>query len=157
MAKKKQASWKDQRHSLEQRKDAVAELTAQYGNEADEDLCRMLTELKTEKERLENELQLVSERLEAIGQLLADRWEQSFQTSVTIDDVTYSRQLRLYVSAADKERYHQWLKDNGMEVLIQPTVAPKTTEALVRERLEEGLPVDQEEMGLKVTYKNTVR
>lgn len=157
MAKKKQATWKDQRHTLEQRKDAVAELTAQYSNESDEALCRMLSELKAEKERLENELQLISERQEAVGQTLADRWEVSDQTSVTIDDVTYSRQLRLYVSAANKELYHEWLRENEMGDLIKETVAPKTTEALVRERLENGMSVDQDAMGLKVNYKNTVR
>lgn len=155
MARKKEASWKDQRHTLEQRKDAVAELTAQYSSETDEALCGLLTELKSEKERVENELQLISERVEAIGQVLSDRWELTGHTSVTIGDVTYSKQLRLYVSAANKEQYHQWLKDNGMEVLIQPTVAPKTTEALVRERLENGLSCD--DMGLKVNYKSTVR
>jgi hypothetical protein len=42
-----------------------------------------------------------------------------------------------------------------MEVLIQPTVAPKTTESLVRERIEQGLPVDQ--MGLTVNYKSLVK
>ena len=155
MARKKTSSWKDQKHTLEQRRDAVADLERQYANETDENLCRLISELKNEKERLENEEQLISERLEAIGQVLSDRWDVTGHSSVTVDDVTYSKQLRLYVSAADKEAYHQWLRENGMEVLIQPTVAAKTTEALVRERLENGEPTDQ--MGLKVTYKSTVR
>jgi uncharacterized protein YprB with RNaseH-like and TPR domain len=68
---------------------------------------------------------------------------------------TFSINLRLFVSTKDKEAYHQWLKDNDMEVLIQPTVAPKTTESLVRERIEQGLPVDQ--MGLTVNYKSLVK
>jgi hypothetical protein len=155
MARKKTSSWKDQRHTLEQRRDAVADLERQYKGETNEDLCRLLDELKNEKERLENEVQLISERQEAIGQVLSDRWTETGASSMVVDGQTYSIQLRLYVSAKDKEAYHQWLKDNDMDVLIQQTVAPKTTESLVRERLENGLPCD--EMGLNINYKSTVR
>jgi len=155
MARKKQSTWKEQRHTLEQRRDAISSLESQYKNETNEDLCRLLSELKSEKERLENEIQLISERAEAIGQVLSDRWAETGMSSMVVDDQTYSIQMRLYVSTKDKEAYFQWLKDNDMEVLIQPTVAAKTTESLVRERMEQGLPVD--EMGLTVNYKSLVK
>lgn len=156
MARKKQSTWKEQRHTIDQRRDAIATLEAGYKNENDVDLCKMLHELKSEKERLENELQLISERREAIGQVLADRWQEAGYSSLDVDGVgTFSIDVRLFVSTKDKEAYHQWLKDNDMEVLIQPTVAPKTTESLVRERMEQGLPVDQ--MGLTVNYKSLVK
>jgi hypothetical protein len=156
MARKKPSTWKEQRHTIEQRRDAVSTLEAQYKNEEDVALCKLLQELKEEKERLENEQQLISERMEAIGQVLSDRWSEAGYSSLDVDGVgTFSINLRLFVSTKDKEAYHQWLKDNDMEVLIQPTVAPKTTESLVRERIEQGLPVDQ--MGLTVNYKSLVK
>ncbi len=68
---------------------------------------------------------------------------------------TFSVQPKLHVSAGDKELYHRWLRENGLETLIQPTVAPKTTEALVRERLEEGLPCDG--IGLNIHFRRVVR
>lgn len=157
MARRKQSTWKDQRHTLEQRRDAVSEITSSYAHETDEALCRLLLELKTEKERLELEQQKVSERTEAISQMLADRWEHPDRnvTSMEVDGITFSLGQRLYVSTQDKEAYHQWLRNNDMEALIQNQVAPKTTESLIRERLENGLPCD--EMGLKINYKSTVK
>jgi len=68
---------------------------------------------------------------------------------------TFSLQRKLHVSTADKEVYHAWLRDNGLEELLQLNVPPKTTEALVRERLEDGKP--HEHMGLTVFFKNVVR
>lgn len=156
MAKKKTSSWKDQKHTLEQRRDAITSLSDTYRGLSSVDLCKKLVEIRSEQERLELEQQQLSEQVEAIGQLLADRWTEEGISSLEVADVgSFSLHNKLYVSAKDKPAYHQWLKDNGMDVLIQPQVAPKTTEALVRERLEQGLPCD--EMGLNINYKLTVR
>jgi hypothetical protein len=100
--------------------------------------------------------QRLSERIEAVGQLVADRWDKEGITSMNVEGLgTFTAQTKLYVSAPDKETYHKWLRDNSLETLIQSSVAPKTTEALVRERLEEGLPCDG--FGLSIHYKTLVR
>ena len=153
--KKHKASWKDQIHTLEQRREAVDELVTTYQNEVDENLCRMLSELKAEKERLEVELQRISERREAIGQVLDVRWDAKGINSIEVDGEEYSRDFKLYVSTGDKAAYFQWLRQNEMSVLIQETVAAKTTESLVRERLESGKSVDG--MGLNVHFKSVVK
>jgi hypothetical protein len=153
--RKKKPSWKDQRHTLEQRREAVDALVNRYQTESDEELCRMISELNNEKERLKNELQQVSERLEAVGQTLDTRWEPLGISSIEVDGVTYSREMKIHASVANKEVYFAWLRENGMEVLIQETVAAKTTEALVKERLEDGH--DVEHMGLSLFYKSVVK
>lgn len=107
-------------------------------------------------DKLDLQKQRLSERIEAIGQVVADRWDAEGIASMNVEGLgTFSAQARLYVSASDKVVYHEWLKSNNLESLIQPTVAPKTTEALVRERLEEGLPCDG--LGLNIHYKTIVR
>lgn len=115
-----------------------------------------MQELREQTDNLDLQKQRLSERIDAIGQVVADRWDKEGITSMNVEGLgTFSAQTKLYVSAPDKETYHQWLKDNNLESLIQPTVAPKTTEALVRERLEEGLPCDG--FGLAIHYKTVVR
>ena len=155
MARKK-AGWTAQKHTLQQRRDAIQTLTDQFSTQESVALCRKIMDIREEQARLEVEAQRLSEQLEAVGQVLADRWTAEGITSLNVDGVgTFSLVPKLYVSAQDKEVYFQWLRENGQEGLIQPSVAPKTTEALVRERLEEGQPCD--EMGLNITYKTTVR
>jgi hypothetical protein len=156
MARVKKAGWQTQKHSLEQRRDAVQGMMDLYREEADIALCRLLADFRDQAKELEVRQQEISEHVEAIGQLLADRWSAQGQNSVNVEGLgTFSIYPKLYVATADKTAYFQWLRDNGMEALIQPSVPPKTTESLVRERLEEGQPC--EGMGLSITYKSTVR
>lgn len=156
MARAKKAGWQKQKHSLIQRRDAVQQIMDSFQAEESIALCRKLADLRAEQDQLEVEQQMLSEQVEAIGQLLADRWTAEGMTSLSVDGVgTFSLYPKLYVSAESKEAYFQWLRENGMEALIQPAVPAKTTEALVRERLEEGQSC--EGMGLNITYKTTVR
>jgi hypothetical protein len=151
----KRSSWKDQKHNLEQRRDAVGAYTAEFASVDTNDLLRKIKELRDEDAKLEVLKQQISEKLEAISQVVCDRWELEGVSSMNIDGDTYSVTTKLYVSASDKEKYFEWLKANGMENLIQQNVAPKTTESLVRERLEEGQPC--EEMGLNIHFKTSIR
>jgi len=156
MARKTKAGWQQQKHSLEQRRDAVQTMMDAYRDEGSVALCRLMADFREELGQLELRQQEISEHLEAIGQLLSDRWIAEGQTSLTVEGLgTFSIYPKLYVSTAEKETYFQWLRDNGMEALIQPAVPAKTTESLVRERLEEGQPC--EGMGLNITYKSIVR
>lgn len=153
---KRNKSWKDQLHTLDQRREAILELVEQYTPEESEDLLRDLQNLRTQQDELDLKKQRLSERIDAISQVMADRWDAAGVSSMKIDDLgTFSLQVKLHVSTADKEVYHAWLRENGYETLIQPTVAPKTTESMVRERLEEGLPCDN--IGLNIHYRTVVR
>jgi hypothetical protein len=156
MARKKASSWKDAKHTIDQRRDAIASYLAEFGNGDTVDLLKKIVELRDEDARLDVLKQQISEKLEAISQTICDRWQAQGISSMDVDGIgSFSINTKLYVSAADKEKYFQWLKDNGLESLIQPQVAPKTTESLVRERLEEGQPCD--EMGLNIHYKTSIR
>jgi len=156
MARRKTAGWQKQKHTLQQRRDAIQTLMDQYSTGESVSLCRKIADIREEQAQLEVRMQQLSENLEALGQVLADRWHAEGITSLNVDGLgTFSLFPKLYVSTENKEVYQQWLRDNGMENLIQPSVPPKTTESLVRERLEEGQPCDA--MGLSITYKTTVR
>lgn len=156
MARAKKAGWQTQKHNLEQRRDAVQTLMDVYREQGSVALCRLMVDFRDEATQLDVRQQEISEHLEAIGQLLADRWTAEGMNSLNVEGLgTFSVIPKLYVSTAEKETYFQWLRDNGMEALIQPAVPAKTTESLVRERLEEGQPC--EGMGLNITYKSVVR
>lgn len=156
MARAKKAGWQNQKHNLEQRRDAVQTLMDTYRGQADVALCRLMVDFREEATRLDVRQQEISEHLEAIGQLLADKWIPEGQNSLTVEDLgTFSVHSKVYVSTAEKQTYFEWLRNNGMEALIQLAVPPKTTESLVRERLEEGQPC--EGMGLNIHYKSVVR
>jgi hypothetical protein len=141
---------------MDQRRDAVGSLLDEYRSQDTIALLKELQALKLQDDELKVQAQRLSERLEAIGQVVSDRWLEEGIQSMDIDGVgSFSLHQRLYVSTGDKDVYKQWLRDHEMGALIQETVAPKTTEALVRERLEEGQPCD--EMGLNIHYKTVVR
>lgn len=156
MATKKGADWKSQKHTLIQRRDAIQEMKSQYNEEDTVALLRLLQECRDEEQRLDMEAQRVSERIEAIQETVVDQWTATGLSSMTVAGVgAFSLHTKLYVSQGDKTQYLQWLRDNEMGALIQESVPPKTSEALVRERLEDGQPCD--EMGLSISYKLTVR
>ncbi len=153
---KKDRTWKDQIHTIEQRRDAIGALMDEYRGIESEDLCRALHQVKLDEEALKVQEQRLSERKEAIGQLLADLWEVKGISSMDVEGIgAFSLQTRLHVSTGDKDVYKAWLRANDMGALIQETVAAKTTESLVRERMEDGQPCDQ--MGLNIVYKTIVR
>ena len=153
---KRNKSWKDQIHTLDQRRDAIKELTDEYTAWDTVAMLRSMQELREQDDELDMRKQRISERIEAIGQVIADRWEKEGIASLNVDGLgTFSVHTKLHVSATDKETYHAWLRANNLESLIQPSVAAKTTEALVRERLEEALPCDG--IGLAIHYKTIVR
>jgi len=153
---KRNKSWKDQIHTLEQRKDAISELSLEYRQQDTVPLLRTLQGLKERMDSLDLQKQRLSERVESIGQVVADRWDTEGIESLAVEGLgTFTAYPKLYVSTRNKEEYHAWLRANQLEDLIQPSVAPKTTEAMVRERLEEGLPCDG--LGLNIHYKTSVR
>jgi hypothetical protein len=153
---KRNKSWKDQLHTLDQRRDAISEIVADYETKDTVAVLREMQELRSEDDQLGLQKQRISERIEAIGQVIADRWDKEGIASLNVEGLgTFSIHTKLHVSAPDKETYHAWLRANNLDSLIQPQVAAKTTEALVRERLEDGLPCDG--IGLAIHYKTIVR
>lgn len=153
---KRNKSWKDQIHTIDQRRDAISELVDEYAAWDTVAVLRNMQDLRDQTDELDMRKQRLSERIEAIGQVIADRWATEGIESMNVEGMgTFSIYTKLHVSAPDKETYHTWLRANNLESLIQPQVAAKTTEALVRERLEEGLPCDG--IGLTIHYKTTVR
>ena len=43
-----------------------------------------------------------------------------------------------YVRAEDRDRFHDWLRENGHDDLIKETVYPATLTAFAKEQLEQG-------------------
>lgn len=149
-------SWTHQKHSLEQRTAEVTELHNTYRDEKTTDLLHRLQELRELKQDMECQLQKLSESQEAVISVLTERWEQEGVSSMKYNGQTYALKHKLYVSQANKEVWHAWLKANGHGDVIQPYVAPKTSEALVRELIETGARVVFDEMGVNVSFRTTI-
>ena len=149
-------SWTHQKHSLEQRTAEVTELHNTYREAQTTELLDILQVLRDQKLELECQQQKVSERLEAVTDIVTQRWEQEGISSMKVNGQTFALKHKLYVSQANKEVWHSWLKENGHGDVIQPYVAPKTSEALVRELIETGQRVVFDEMGINVSFRTTL-
>jgi len=150
------AAWTSQLHTMEQRIDAVGHLMDTYRPKELRELCEALTRYREEKADLEAQVQRVSEVIEAVSQVLAEKFVALGKTSETYTDLgTFSLYHKLYVTTENKEALFTWVRNHQMDTLIQEYIPPRTVESLVRERYENGEPV--EGMGVKATFKQTVR
>ena len=106
--------------------------------------------VRGEKTAAKESLDGINLRLTAYEQILTDQFEAAGITQVRLESgETISTQIKPYARVADKQAFRQWCLANGLEeALVLPWT---TTNALVTDRLVEGLP---EPDGID-TYKQT--
>ena len=114
------------------------------------DLAKEIVGIRAEKSAAKEALDEINLRLTAYEQILTDQFEAAGITQVRLESgETISTQIKPYARVADKRAFRQWCVTNGLEdALVLPWT---TTNALVTDRLVEGLP---EPDGID-TYKQT--
>jgi len=127
---------------------AIKATVAQALSEAD--LAKEIVGLRAEKAAAKEALDEINLRLTAYEQILTDQFEAAGITQVRLESgETISTQIKPYARISDKRAFRQWCIANGLEdALALPWT---TTNALVADRLVEGLP---EPDGID-TYKQT--
>lgn len=104
-------------------------------------LAAAMKERQAIKADLEEKLKAVNAeiddlRLKQIPDLMA---EQEIR-SITIEDIGRVQLASdMYVSIIDKEAGYEWLRENGLDGLIQPYIQPSTLKAAVKEAVAKGV------------------
>lgn len=106
------------------------------------DMARKLRELKDKKQIMEDDLDIVNHDIKELEtQLLPTYMTDNDIDKISIDGVGtvyLNRDVFVHVRAEDRDKLHQWLRDDGNGDVIKEQVAPQTLKALAKARLTEG-------------------
>ena len=115
------------------------------------DLVDMMIRYRAEKDNLEEALKAINMRYD----ILRIEAIPNIMDSMDIERISYEGVGRvaltgdMWVSVIDREKFHGWLGENGLDDLIQPTVNPSTLKAFIKARVKAGEEIPEEI--LKVT------
>ena len=105
-------------------------------------LVVQLRELTDEKEKLEAQLKAVNKKREHVRtKLLPEALENAGLEKVSVEDVgsvNVSTKVYASVLAADRERLHEWLKDEGHGAMVKESVHHNTLSAFAEEQTAAG-------------------
>jgi hypothetical protein len=104
--------------------------------------AREFRALKDEKEGLEASEKLVNARIKQLEtEIIPQLMDENSIDKFTVEGVgTIFQQVKVYASvkAEFTETFHNWLRENGHDDLIKPTVHPSTLKSFAQEQLEAG-------------------
>jgi len=108
-------------------------------------LARTMKACVSEIDRLEAELKTVKNVYDAIRkQQLPDAMAAAGLKSIKLTEggqIYVQTKVQAGVLAADRDAFHNWLRDNGHAALIVPTVHPSTLTAWAKEQKAAGAPI----------------
>lgn len=92
------------------------------------DIGDALDEAMTELHKLRQALQIT---------IIPEKFQQQGVTSFTVDDARVTISARLSVTVLDKEKSMGWLRENGLDDIIQETVNASTLQATIKKMIED--------------------
>lgn len=106
------------------------------------ELAREMFDLKALKEELETQVKEVNVRLKTLAEreipeAMENRNINKFSVP-GVGTIYIQADVRSSVLKDDRERFYQWLRENGHAEVVQDYVFPQTLNAFVKERLENG-------------------
>ena len=114
------------------------------------ELANALIAIRAEKDAAKDALSEINVRLVAVEQILIDAFETVGVTSIRLESgESISTQIKPWARIDNKQAFRDWCLKNGYRDSL--TLPWQTTNALVADRLSEGLP---EPDGIS-TYKQT--
>lgn len=127
----------------------VKELATPLGPPVGSDFAYRYTELRAQKEEIEEQLSAINLQIEAINQLIVDQFESEGVSSVRLSTgASVSVQYEPSAQVVDKEAFRLWCLAQGLErSMVLPWM---TTNAITKERLLAG---DPEPEGVKAHAK----
>jgi hypothetical protein len=115
----------------------ITDQKAAYEGKSSADLAKIYTELRDEKDDLEEELKGINGKIQAIQELLIESFEADDLSAVrTTNGYLVSTKYDPYASVKDKEAFRHWVIANGYENLL--TLPWQTTNAISKTLLESG-------------------
>jgi len=121
----------------------------EHARKSSADLAKAYTELRDDKDDLEEELKGINGKIQALQELLIESFEADDLSAVrTTNGYLVSTKYDPYASVKDKEAFRHWVIENGYENLL--TLPWQTTNAISKTLLESGeAPPDGVEVYLK--------
>jgi hypothetical protein len=124
-----------------------AQARAEYANLSLHALASHMKAMREEKEEVEAQLSLINAkydvlRYEAIPNKMDEEGMEKGPTYEGIGRISLTADM--FVSTINKQGLFDWLDDNGLGDIIQPTVNPSTLKAFVKGRMKEGKEVPSE-------------
>ena len=106
------------------------------------ELIKEMRVIQGEKEALEEELKDLNKhfdflRITKIPQMMEDSGVKNINVE-GVGRVSLTADMHVSVKAEMKEAFYLWLRDNGREDLIQPTVNSSTLKATVKNMVKKG-------------------
>ena len=130
----------------------IQTIKEENSSKSKEELGREFSNLKFEKEKLEDELKAINLQLEARNSLLFEMFEASRISSLKLNtgETLYIKD-EPYAQLVDKTRVNDWFIENEMDELR--SVNWQTLNAVVKERLEKGETLPE---GVEVYMKSQI-
>ena len=97
-----------------------------------------ITARKVEQQKLVDHLSM---------RVIPDKMMEQGVTNITVAGVGRLQtrsDIRCSVKMGNRDNLHEWMRNNGMEEMLQETIAPSTLKAWVRECIAEGLEYPEE-------------
>lgn len=116
------------------------------------ELCQELDDSDNSKDEIEAQLKACNTRREALNQLLLADLEDEGSTTIKNTYGTFFIQDEPYSKVEDKVAYLAWIKDQGLDALLN--VPWQSTNAQAKDALQKG---ENPPPGLKIFIKSTVR
>ena len=129
--------------ALADAKRAAMKMKDRASGEHIEELCKSYGNARIIKDMVKE----VKTEVESINDILVGALHEAFTekeiSSVTIDSRRFTLSQRLFASVKkeDQPELYKWLRENGLEALIIPTVNASTLSAAVKGILEENKPI----------------
>jgi len=115
----------------------IVDQKAEYAGKSSADLAKLYTELRDDKDDLEEELKGINGKIQALQELLIESFEADDLSAVrTTNGYLVSTKYDPYASVKDKEAFRHWVIENGYENLL--TLPWQTTNAISKTLLESG-------------------
>ena len=106
------------------------------------ELIKEMRRIQTEKDEVESDLKQYNKhfdflRITKIPQVMEDEGIKNMNVE-GVGRVSLTADMHVSVKAEMKEAFYLWLRDNGREDLIQPTVNSSTLKATVKNMVKQG-------------------
>lgn len=136
-------------------KEALEEITKEYAHLTQTQLLEKFTELKNKREEIKDQLKEIEKEFTAVTELLVDRFEAESISHIKNSDLgSFNTRTSVFVNLTDKDKLHEWLRENNYGDVIKEGVHPKVLNSLFTDILESSsLP---EDAGVQVFLKTGI-
>lgn len=125
---------------------AKAEARAAFGGHTLLEMVKAMKEYAGKKEQLENELKVVNAWYDVLRmEIIPEKMDNDGVENIKFDGIgRVSLTADMFVAVSDKSGLFEWLNEENLGDLIQPTVNSSTLKAFVKRRMADGKEVPAE-------------